>query len=120
MGDPLDPTTLVGPLVSQAAVDTTAAAVAVAVEQGGEVLAGGKSVEGTGFFFEPTLDRWQANDPRLQKVDGTHRGYVAFTRSAKQLRADLVEVDDASHADSPSRVGSAWVVEAGSPAILPA
>jgi aldehyde dehydrogenase (NAD+) len=67
MGEPLDPTTLVGPLVSQAAVDTTAAAVAVAVEQGGEVLAGGKSVEGTGFFFEPTLVRIPATAPIVQQ-----------------------------------------------------
>ncbi len=67
MGDPLDPDTLVGPLVSQAAVDTTEAAVAVALEQGGELLAGGKTVEGAGFFFEPTLVRIPASAPIVQQ-----------------------------------------------------
>jgi alkaline phosphatase D len=69
---------------------------------------------------QAALDQWLANGPSLQKVDGTHRGYVALTLSARQLRADLVAVEDASRPDSPSRIGSSWVVEAGSPAILPA
>jgi alkaline phosphatase D len=66
------------------------------------------------------LDKWRENGPRLRKVDGSHRGYIAFTLTPKQLRADLVEVEDVSQPDSPSRIGSCWVVEAGNPAILPA
>ena len=69
---------------------------------------------------QAALDKWRENGPGLLKVDGTHRGYIAFTLSPGQLRADLVEVDDASQADSPSRIGSSWVVEAGNPAIQPA
>ena len=55
VGDPLDPSVLVGPMIDQEAVDTTKAAVAIALEQGGELLAGGHEIDGPGFFFEPTL-----------------------------------------------------------------
>jgi alkaline phosphatase D len=69
---------------------------------------------------QATLDKWVANGPPLKKVDGTHRGYLAFTLSPKQLRADLVGVDDAQQAESPSRVMDSYVVEAGRPDIQPA
>ena len=37
------------------AVRCTKAAVEIALEQGGELLVGGKEIDGPGFFFEPTL-----------------------------------------------------------------
>ncbi len=55
IGDPLDPHTLMGPLVDRAAVDGMMAALAHAQEQGGRVLCGGSRREGPGFFVEPTL-----------------------------------------------------------------
>jgi len=55
IGDPLDPSTLMGPLINQSAVDTFAAAVGIAQEQGGEVLTGGKVIDGPGYFVEPTI-----------------------------------------------------------------
>ena len=42
-------------MIDQEAVDTTRAAVEIALEQGGELLAGGKEIDGPGYFFEPTL-----------------------------------------------------------------
>ncbi|MEZ5174919.1 MAG: aldehyde dehydrogenase family protein [Acidimicrobiia bacterium] len=67
MGDPLDDGTLVGPLVSKAAVDTTKAALAIALEQGGELLAGGHEPDRTGYFFEPTLVRLPKDAPIAQE-----------------------------------------------------
>ena len=67
MGDPLDAATLVGPLVSQSAVDNTKAALAIALEQGGELLAGGNEPDRTGFFFEPTLVRLPEDAPIAQQ-----------------------------------------------------
>ncbi|MBT8198024.1 MAG: aldehyde dehydrogenase family protein [Acidimicrobiia bacterium] len=55
IGDPLDPSTLMGPLINQSAVDTFAAAVGIAQEQGGEVLTGGATLDGAGYFVEPTI-----------------------------------------------------------------
>jgi aldehyde dehydrogenase (NAD+) len=66
IGDPLDPDTLVGPLVNRGAVDTMIAAVGIAQEQGGELLYGGKAVEGrAGYFVEPTIIRMPADAPIL-------------------------------------------------------
>ncbi|MCP4661975.1 MAG: aldehyde dehydrogenase family protein, partial [bacterium] len=55
IGDPLDPSILMGPLVKQGAIDDMTAALKVAAEQGGEVIYGGKVIDGPGFFVEPTL-----------------------------------------------------------------
>jgi len=68
---------------------------------------------------QATLDQWLAQNPNLQHLDGSRRRYLALTLTEERLRADLVTVDDASRPDSPSRIGSSWVVEAGNPAILP-
>jgi len=55
IGDPLDPKTLMGPLVNRAAVETMEKAIAAAVKEGGKVLAGGKKKDGPGFFVLPTI-----------------------------------------------------------------
>ena len=67
IGDPLDDGTLMGPLINQSAVETTSAAVAIAQEQGGEVLFGGNPIEGDGYFFEPTLIRIPADAAIVQE-----------------------------------------------------
>ena len=50
-----------GPLMNQAAVDTFAAAVGIAKEQGGEVLFGGNVLDREGFFVEPTIIKMPAD-----------------------------------------------------------
>ncbi len=67
LGDPLDSSTMIGPMVSQGAVDATKAALTIAQEQGGELLAGGKEPDRTGYFFEPTLVRIPADAPIVQQ-----------------------------------------------------
>jgi len=57
IGDPLDPDTLMGPLTDEAAVNRYEAAIASAVGCGGEVLTGGKRLDGPGYFVEPTIIR---------------------------------------------------------------
>ena len=57
IGNPLDTNTLMGPLVDANAVKNFENAVAKAKEAGGEVLAGGKAIDGPGFFIEPTVIR---------------------------------------------------------------
>jgi aldehyde dehydrogenase (NAD+) len=66
LGDPLDGDTLIGPLVDQAAVDTSKAAIRIALEQGGELLAGGNEPDRTGFFLEPAIIRIPADAPIVQ------------------------------------------------------
>jgi L-aminoadipate-semialdehyde dehydrogenase len=54
-GDPLEDSTLLGPLISQGSVDAYEAAIEMAKQQGGEVLCGGVVPEGKGFFVTPTI-----------------------------------------------------------------
>jgi alkaline phosphatase D len=66
---------------------------------------------------QDVLDRWRSQNPHLQRLDGTRRGYLSLTLTPKQLRADLVTVDDAARPDSGrSKMGS-YIVEAGNAAI---
>jgi aldehyde dehydrogenase (NAD+) len=55
IGDPLDPDTLMGPMTDEASIQRFEAAVANAQDAGGEVLTGGKRVDGAGHFVEPTI-----------------------------------------------------------------
>ena len=64
-----------------------------------------------------TLDRWRSNSPNLQRLDGSHRGYLALTLSKRQLRTDLVTVDDVTRPDAARGVAASYVVESGNPAI---
>ena len=66
IGDPLDPDTLMGPLIDEPSVKAFEAAVANAVEEGGEVLTGGKRIEGPGHFVEPTIIRAENHWPIVQ------------------------------------------------------
>src|SRR5690606_7625229 len=53
IGNPLDPKTLMGPLVGAGAVRQYEAALDDARKQGGEVLCGGRTLPGPGYFVEP-------------------------------------------------------------------
>jgi aldehyde dehydrogenase (NAD+) len=55
IGDPLDATTLMGPLVDGKAVKDFAGAIEAVRKHGGEVLTGGKCIDRPGFFVEPTI-----------------------------------------------------------------
>jgi aldehyde dehydrogenase (NAD+) len=57
IGDPLDPATLMGPLVNEQAVNNMLTAIDIAEKQGGKVLTGGKALENDlgGHFVEPTI-----------------------------------------------------------------
>ncbi|MCH9652068.1 MAG: aldehyde dehydrogenase family protein [Deltaproteobacteria bacterium] len=55
IGDPLEDNVLMGPLINQKAVDGMLEALERVQEQGGRILCGGKSLDGPGFFVEPTL-----------------------------------------------------------------
>ena len=58
IGDPVDPDTQFGPLVSQAHFDKVMAALAAARDEGARVLCGGTALDRPGWFVAPTvLDR---------------------------------------------------------------
>jgi aldehyde dehydrogenase (NAD+) len=59
IGNPLDPTTLMGPLIDLSAVDHFTQAIAAAKQHGGRVLCGGKRLTGAahagGFYVSPCI-----------------------------------------------------------------
>jgi aldehyde dehydrogenase (NAD+) len=68
IGDPLEPSTLMGPLIDAAAVAGFNRAVEEALAAGGCVVCGGKARTGPGFFVEPTIIGNARNDwPVVQR-----------------------------------------------------
>jgi len=55
IGDPLDSQTLMGPLIDQVAVTNMMQALNQIKDQGGKILCGGNTLDGPGFFVEPTI-----------------------------------------------------------------
>jgi aldehyde dehydrogenase (NAD+) len=55
IGDPLDPETLMGPLIDESAVERVETACAAVREAGGEILCGGERLDGPGNFITPAI-----------------------------------------------------------------
>lgn len=55
VGDPNDPATYTGPLISERQRDKVEAMVRRAVDAGAQVVCGGKKMDGPGYFYEPTV-----------------------------------------------------------------
>ncbi len=61
ISDPLVPSTVMGPLVDQDAVDTMMKALRVLPNQGGKIVAGGMKLDRPGFYVAPTIVRVPGN-----------------------------------------------------------
>ena len=55
IGDPLDPDTLMGPLIDESAIERVEAAVRAVKEAGGEILCGGERLDRPGNFVSPVI-----------------------------------------------------------------
>jgi aldehyde dehydrogenase (NAD+) len=63
IGDPAEPGTLVGPLISHDAVVSMMKAISTAQSQGGTLVCGGKALDRPGFFVQPTIIRASESMP---------------------------------------------------------
>jgi aldehyde dehydrogenase (NAD+) len=63
IGDPLEPGTLMGPLIDAAAVERYRTTLAAAQSQGGVLLCGGRVLDRAGHFVEPAIVRASVNMP---------------------------------------------------------
>ena len=57
IGDPMQPDTLMGPLIDDDAVRMYTEGIAAIQAEGGEVLVGGETIDGPGSFVQPTIVR---------------------------------------------------------------
>jgi aldehyde dehydrogenase (NAD+) len=97
IGDPLDPATLMGPLIDEAAVENMLRGLATIQEQGGQILTGGKRLQGN--FVEPTIVR-------------SHPGLAILKEELFAPVLHLIEFDTldqaiAMHNDVPQGLSSA-------------
>jgi aldehyde dehydrogenase (NAD+) len=94
IGDPLDPTTLMGPLIDSSAVQRYQAAIAAAREAGGEVLCGDKVLQGPGNFVEPTIIRAR-NDWEIVQTETF--GPILYLIPVDSLEEALEQQNAAAH-----------------------
>jgi aldehyde dehydrogenase (NAD+) len=66
IGNPIDPATLMGPLIDKGSVERYLQAIAQAKAAGGKVVTGEKVLEGKGNFVEPTIIRAKNDWPIVQ------------------------------------------------------
>ncbi|NND65914.1 MAG: aldehyde dehydrogenase family protein [Gammaproteobacteria bacterium] len=59
IGDPLDDSTLMGPLIDESSVKRYQAAIEAIKQTKGEIIFGGEAVGGNGYFVEPTIVKAQ-------------------------------------------------------------
>jgi succinate-semialdehyde dehydrogenase/glutarate-semialdehyde dehydrogenase len=65
VGDGLAEGTMMGPLISERRIEAVGALVQDAVQSGAELVAGGKRIGNSGYFFEPTV---LSNVPRTARI----------------------------------------------------
>ena len=92
IGDPLEPGTLMGPLIDAKAVGGYQAAVAAAQAAGGELLYGGQVLTGAGNFVEPAIVRARNEWPIVQTETFAPLLYLIRVESL----AEAIEAQNAS------------------------
>jgi aldehyde dehydrogenase (NAD+) len=94
IGDPLDPGTLMGPLIDSAAVKRYEAAIEAALEAGGEVLYGAKVLPGPGHYVEPTIIRAR-NEWEIVQTETF--GPILYVIPVNSLEAALEQQNASAH-----------------------
>jgi aldehyde dehydrogenase (NAD+) len=88
IGDPLEPSTLMGPLIDAAAVANYVAAIAEATKSGGTLVCGGKVLPGPGFWVEPAIIANARNEwPCVQRETFAPILYVMSFRTVAEAIA---------------------------------
>lgn len=106
VGDPMEEETTIGPLATQAILDGVAAQVDDAVQRGARVLAGGKRVDGPGWFYEPTV---------LTEIPRTARAFSEEVFGPVALFFRVHDVDEAIELANATDFGlgsSVWTQDA--------
>lgn len=88
VGDPLDPTIAIGPLVNASQRDRVAGYQKLGVEEGAVVVTGGGQPDGAGYYIEPTLFANATNDMRIarEEIFGPVLTAIPYDDEADALR----------------------------------
>ena len=103
-GDPAEPDTYMGPLISETQRDKVDGIVARAVAAGATLVAGGKKVQGPGFFYEPTLLTNVDPDNSIYGLSGAVFGGQERARAiARRIRTGTIGINGGNYfaPDSP-------------------
>ena len=84
IGDPLDPGTLMGPLIDAQAVERYCATVAELKELGAEILFGSEVLPGPGYFVQPTIVTAQPDWDAVQRETFAPILYVLTCRTMEE------------------------------------
>ncbi len=85
-GDPMDETVGVGPLARRDLVDVLDQQVARSVELGAQIVLGGRPVEGSGYYYQPTV------------LTNVHKGMPAYDEELFGPVASIIEVKNVDEA----------------------
>lgn len=91
IGDPLEPTNLMGPLIDRDAKDRYLSAIETVRHQGGELLIGGGSLDRPGFFVHPALVVSQNEWPIVQQETF---GPLLHLIRVKDVREGIAQMND--------------------------
>jgi len=99
VGDPLDPNTDIGPMVSASARDEIAAQVVHALKDGAVRVTGGEIIEGAGYFYRPGI---------LENIPKSSKAYYEEIFGPVALMFKVASVEEAIDLanDSPFGLGS--------------
>lgn len=80
LGDPLDPATNMGPLVSLKQLERVSGYVRMGLGEGAKIVAGGNRTDEPGYFFRPTIFANASNDMRIaqDEIFGPVGAVMAF------------------------------------------
>lgn len=87
IGDPWEPGVLLGPLISEAAVEAMQAACQAAANDGGQIVFGGRRLNRPGFFVEPTIIRADSSMPIVARETFAPLLYVMTYRTLDDVLA---------------------------------
>ncbi|RMH45717.1 MAG: aldehyde dehydrogenase family protein [Gammaproteobacteria bacterium] len=94
IGDPLDPKTLMGPLIDETAVKNYEQAIEKALQEGGQLLYGGKRIDGPGHFVEPTIIRAENHFEAVQKETFAP---ILYVMGFETIDEAIAKQNDAAH-----------------------
>jgi acyl-CoA reductase-like NAD-dependent aldehyde dehydrogenase len=88
VGDPFDPATMMGPVVSREQFDRVTSYFAIGRADGAKLLTGGASIDRPGFFVEPTIFAGADNRMRIarEEVFGPVTVLIPFDDEAEAIR----------------------------------